>query len=399
MMNWGETIRLAFWALKADKIKAFLTMLGVVIGSAAIVLVVTIASTGKTYIISQIEGIGANLAYAMLDRNAAPVIPADELGLDDLLHIRSELPSVVAAAGTYDNPIDFTLHGRRMRARLVGVTEEFQTIRNLMILSGRYFDGEDFSSRARVCLITPHIAKSVFEFDSPVGRSLEVAQFRCTIIGEFKEGVPTFGQSEIQQDTVLVPFPLIKTMVGDDFFQVIYAQASSPADVPIITAEVARILQNRHRKQARYNVENLNSVLETARSVSLALRLVLIAVAALTLVTAGSGIMNIMLVNIAQRKNEIGLRKALGARPLEIRLQFLMEALFISFGGAILGVAVALALTWFVTGFLEGAIALHTSWMGVLSALLLSTGVGALFGYRPASAAANLHPVEALRAD
>ncbi len=399
MMNWGETVRLAWWALKADKIKAFLTMLGVVIGSAAIVLVVTIASTGKAYIISQIEGIGANLAYAMLDRNAAPVVPDDELNQGDLLHIRTDIPNLVAAAGTYDNPVDFTLRGKRMHARLVGVTEEFQTIRNLMSVAGRYFDDEDFSSRARVCLVTQHIARSVFGFDSPVGRSLEVAQFRYTVVGEFKEGVPTFGQSEIQQDTVLVPFPLIKTMVGDDFFQVIYAQASSPQDVPVVTAEVARILQLRHRRVARYNVENLHSVLATARTVSLALSLVLIAVAVLTLVTAGSGIMNIMLVNVAQRKSEIGLRKALGARSLEIRLQFLMEALFISFGGAILGIAVALTLTWLVTGLLEGTIALQTSWLGILCALLLSTAVGALFGYRPASAAARLHPVEALRAD
>lgn len=399
MMNWEETVRLAVAAMKADKIKSFLTMLGVIIGSASIVLVVTISSTGKSYIISQIEGIGANLAYATLDRNAAPVVPDDELSTEDLLHIRNTIPNVVAAAGTYDIPLHFSLHGRPVHARLVGVTEDFQTIRNLLIVSGRYFDGEDFASRSRVCLITEHVARSAFGPDEATGRPLEMNQFRCTIIGVFREGVPTFGQSEIQQDTVLVPFPLIKSITGDNFFQVIYAQASSPADVPALTADLARVLQYRHRKEARYDVQNLNSVLETVQSVSLGLSVVLIAVAILTLITAGTGIMNIMFVNIAQRKKEIGLRKALGARPMEIRLQFLMEASFISFAGATAGVIVALALIWFATGFLEGSVAFQISWLAVLMALLLSTAVGTLFGYRPASSAARLNPVEALRAD
>lgn len=398
MLNWGENVRLALWALNVDKVKAFLTMLGVMIGSASIVLVVTIASTGKVYVISQIEGIGANLTYATLDRNA-PTVPDDELSREDLSRIRNSLPMVAAAAGTYDVPVDFRLRGRSIHARLVGVTEEFQKIRNLLIVSGRYFDAEDFSSRDKVCLISEYIARTAFAFEVAVGQRLEIQQFQCTIVGVFKEGVPTFGRSEIQQETVLVPFPLVKTITGDDFFQVIYVQAKTSADVPAMTEEMESTLRSHHRKIARYQVENLSSVLQTVGNISLGLSLVLLAVAILTLIIAGTGIMNIMFVNISQRTREIGLRKALGARPAEIRLQFLMEAAFISFAGAILGVLIALGLVWMATGWITAEVPLRISWFAVFIALLLSTAIGTLFGYQPASRAAQLNPVEALRTE
>jgi putative ABC transport system permease protein len=399
MMLWGESIRLALDALGVDKVKAFLTMLGVMIGSAAIVLVVTIASTGKAYVVNQIEGIGANLAYAQLDRNGVPPIPDDELSPGDLAAVRQSLYMVTAAAGTYDIPFDFRSRNHMVRARLVGVTEEFQQIRKLVMVSGRYFDSEDFVSRAKVCLVTEYFARNVFPHEHALGQPLQMEHLRCTIVGIFREGVPTFGQSEIQEETVLAPFPLVKTVSGENFFQVIYAQASSSDEVPAMTEQMDRLLHSRHRKAARYFVQNLSSVLQTVHSISLGMTLVLIGVAILTLITAGAGIMNIMFVNVAQRTHEIGIRKALGARTAEIRMQFVMEAVFISFTGAIIGVVVALVLIWFSTGLVEGGLPLRVSWKAVALALALSTGVGVLFGYRPANAAAQMNPVEALRVE
>jgi putative ABC transport system permease protein len=399
MMHWGESIRLALDALGVDKVKAFLTMLGVMIGSASIVLVITIASTGKAYVVGQVEGIGANLTYAALDRNGVPTVPGDELSPGDLIAVRQSLPMVSFAAGTYDIPFDFKIRGKVVRARLVGVTEEFQQIRNLFVVSGRYFDAEDFLSRAKVCLVTERIAHDAFGNEPATGHPLQLEHVRCTVIGVFREGVPTFGQSEIQDATVLVPFPIVKTITGDDFFQVLYAQAASTAEVPTVTAGIESLIRSRHRSVARYSVQNLSSVLETVHSVSFGMTLVLVGVAILTLITAGTGIMNIMFVNVAQRTHEIGIRKALGARTAEIRLQFVLEAAFISLGGAIIGVAIALGLVWFATSLVESEIAFPVSWIAVGLALLLSTGVGVLFGYRPANAAALLNPVEALRVE
>ena len=397
VIRWEESVRFAFRALAGDKLKASLTMLGVVIGSAAIVLVVTIASTSKVYMIAQIEGIGANLAYATLDRNGISSVLDDELTPNDLVAVRQTLPAVGAVAGTYDIPVEFQLRGKGFRPRLVGVTEDFEKIRNLQIISGRYFDSQDFLGRFKVCLITEHMAQAAFGLDRAIGNIIQLDQFRCTLIGTFKEGVPTFGQSEIQDDTLLVPFPLVKAITGDNFFQVLYAQATSSIEVPDLTQQMSDLLRERHRKEARYTVENLSSLLQTAGRISVAMNAVLIAIAAVTLITAGTGIMNIMLVNVSQRTHEIGIRKALGARPNEIRAQFLLEAFFISFGGAVVGVVTALLLVWSTARITEDFVPLTVSWIAVVVALVVSSTVGVLFGYRPASEAASLNPIDALR--
>ncbi len=397
VIRWEESVRFAFWALVGDKLKASLTMLGVVIGSAAIVLVVTIASTGKVYMVSQIEGIGADLAYATLNRNGVSSVVDDELTPDDLLAVRQSLPGVRAVAGTYDIPVDFQLRGKPFHPRLVGVTQDFESIRNLQITSGRYFDTQDFLGHYKPCLITDHMAQSAFGPDRAVGNTIQLDQFRCTIIGTFKEGVPTFGQSEIQDDTLLIPFPLVKAITGDNFFQVLYAQAASSIEVPGLTLQMNQLLHGRHRKEARYTVENLSSLLQIANKISFAMSALLVAIAVLTLITAGTGIMSIMLVNVSQRTHEIGVRKALGARPDEIRVQFLLEAFFISFGGAVVGVATALGVVWSVGRLTENIVPIGISWLAVAVALVVSSGVGVLFGYRPASEAANLNPIDALR--
>jgi putative ABC transport system permease protein len=396
IIPWVECIRFALMSIAVEKLRASLTTLAVVIGSAAIVLVVTISSTGEFYIVSLIEGIGANLAYATLSRGSATVLE-DELTPDDLTAVRQSISAVRAVAGTYDVPVDLRIRGKAVRAGLVGVTDDFEKIRNLRITSGRYFDNDMFQLRLKVCLITDNLARSAFGFVPAVGNTVQLGDFRCTIIGTFKEGVPTFGRAEIQDSTLLIPFPLVKDMTGDNFFQVLYAQAESSSEVPTMTQQMDHLLHRRHRKEARYSVENLASLLETANKVSVAFRAVLLAIVVLTLMVAGTGIMNIMFFNVSERTHEIGLRKALGARPAEIRLQFLLEAVFISFMGAVVGVVTALASLLVVNGLIRTTVPISISWTSVVVALLVPSGIGVLFGYRPASEAANLNPIDALR--
>lgn len=397
MQSWIECLRLALKALKADKLKAFLTTLSVLIGSASLVLVVTIAGSGKRYIVSRIEGIGANLAYASLNRNGNPVELQDELTLRDLDAIRNNVPMVTAVAGTYDAPIDFQLSGRPRHARLVGATPDFLKIRNLRITTGRYFDDVDFRSRAKVCLVTDPIA--VRNPSLQLGDTLRIDQFRCTVIGTFTEGIPTFGQSEIQTESVLVPFPVAKLITGEAFLQVIYAQAQSSGDVPHVTRDIRSLLQSRHRREAKYDVDNLSALIATAGDISMAMTVVLLAIGLVTLIVGGAGIMNIMLANIAERKQEIGLRKALGARSSEIRMQFLLEAVFISTTGSVAGAFCAIALVGSTAIFVRDFVNLNVSWTSVCFALTVSSAIGLLFGYQPATRAASLNPVEALRAE
>jgi putative ABC transport system permease protein len=392
-MQWQESIRFAWWALSTDKVKAALTMLGVMIGSAAIVLVVTIGIVGKTYVMTMIEGIGTNIVYASLDRSGHTT-PQDEITIDDLDAIRTQLPYVSAAAGVLDRPAYVYAHGRSLRVTLVGVTQDYQAIRKLHILQGRYFDAEDLASRDHVCIVSKELNTDVFGGQA-VGDYIKQDQFRCAIIGVFEEGVPTFGRAEIQEHTVLYPYQLMRELVGQNFLEVIYAQASASNEVGFLTSDISRILTSRHRAEARYTVENLAGLLQTASHISTGMTITLLAFAAMILTVAGAGIMNIMLVNVAERTHEIGVRKAIGARPADIRLQFLLEAIFISLSGAVLGVVIAVGGIW-AAAIATSASDVRVSWIGVLCALVVATSVGVIFGYRPASEASRLNPVEAL---
>lgn len=388
----------AVGALRTNKVKAFLTMLGVVIGSACIVLVVTISLVGKQYIIAQIEGVGSNIVYGQLVHNGTQAATiGDELTLVDLEAIRNEIPHIEHVAGTRDQQMIVVAQGAGRPVSLVAVTEEFQQIRNLLVLSGRYFDSRDVESRSKVCLLTEDLARTAFPDADPVGKEIRVGELRFTVIGVFKERIATFGQSEIARESVIVPFGLLKSYAGTDTVRVLYAQAATPEAVPAVTTQVAELVRSRHRAGAVYDVQNLSAILEAARNISLAVTVVLLAVGSVTLIISGVGIMNIMLVTVTERTREIGLRKAVGARRREILYQFLLEALIISGTGAVLGILIALGIPAVIQPFLPEGITIPISGLSIITAFAVSCATGIIFGYLPASRAAALQPTEALR--
>jgi putative ABC transport system permease protein len=403
-IHWSETWHLAMEALRANRVRAALTMLGVVIGSACIVLVVTIGLTGRTFVRHQIEAVGSNLVFASLAQSAASqnVALSDEISLADLDAVRQGIPQAVHVAGTNDFPLSVIVDGRTVPVSVVGVTPEFQDIRHLAIPSGRYFDSDDFASVAKVCVVSEHLAETVSPGQNIVGQSLHVGELTFTVIGVFRERIDTFGQSEIRSDSLLVPFPLVPYYTGDTFLVTLYAQANRAENVPLVTDQVAQILKSRHRSEAEYDVQNLSSILDTSRRISFALTVVLLLVALLALVISGIGIMNIMLVTVTERTREIGLRKAIGARPREILYQFLFEAILISSVGAVIGILVAVAIPLSVSVLarflpLPAGLQIPVSWLSVLAAFVVSCATGVLFGYLPARTAAQLQPVESLR--
>jgi putative ABC transport system permease protein len=395
---------LAVEALRANKVRALLTMLGVVIGSACIVLVVTVTLTGKKYIRRQIEAVGSNIVYANLAQSSSSETTAlaDEISIGDLEAVQRDVPDAVHVAGTNDIPMTVVAGGKEWPVALVGVTQDFQQIRNLVISRGRYFDDSDFSMVSKVCLVSEHLAQTALPYGNPIGESIRVGELNLTVVGVFHERVETFGQSEIRTDSILVPFPLIQYYTGDAFIVTLYAQADSAEDVPQVTDEVAQILKSRHRPEVEYGVQNLSSILETARRISLAMTIVLLLIALLALVISGIGIMNIMLVSVTERTHEIGIRKAIGARRQEILCQFLLEAILISGMGALIGIALAVGIPFVVEVLAQflpvpGGLSISISWLSVVSAFIVSCATGVLFGYLPAKTAARLQPVESLR--
>lgn len=394
----GNVWNVAIDSLRANKVKAFLTMLGVVIGSACIVLVVTISLVGRQYIVAQIEGVGSNLIYAQLIRNGAQSTTlSDELTLGDLAAARTEISDAQYVAGTHDLQMAVVAQGVERPVTLVAVTEDFQVIRNLLVLSGRYFDTADFESRGKVCLLSQDLARIVFPDADPVGKEIRVGELRFTIIGVFKERIATFGQSEIARETVVVPFSLLKSFAGTESVRVLYIQAPRPEVVPTVTQQLSELLQARHRAGARYEVQNLGAILDAARNVSFAVMMVLLAVGSITLLISGVGIMNIMLVTVTQRTREIGVRKAIGALRRQILYQFLLEALVISGIGAVLGILIAIAIPIAVRPFLPDGMSIPISGLSIVAAFVVSCATGIIFGYLPASRAAKLQPTEALR--
>jgi putative ABC transport system permease protein len=405
VISWSETWNLALEALRANRVRAALTMLGVVIGSSCIVLVVTVALTGKKYIAAQIEAVGSNIVYAALENSSSQNRTlGDQISLSDLDALR-QIPQALRVAGTNDVQMTVVAGGKAWPVAMIGVTQDFQKIRNLLILHGRYFDDADFSNVSKFCIVSEHLAQTALSGDDPVGQSILVGELSFTVIGVFNERIGTFGQAEIRTDSVLVPFPLVKYYIGDSFIITLYAQADRAEEVPLLTEEVAQVLKARHRPDVEYDIENLSSILETSRRISLAMTIVLLLVAMLALLISGIGIMNIMLVSVTERTREIGIRKAIGARRQEILYQFLLEAILISGLGAMIGIAIAIEIPFVleallrffpVLGVSEG-LTFPISWLSVLLACVVSCATGVLFGYLPAKTAARLQPVESLR--
>jgi putative ABC transport system permease protein len=401
---WYETWSLALQALQANKVRAALTMLGVVIGSACIVMVVTVGLAGRRYIMRQIEGVGSNIVYAELIRsgNGKGATLADEITMDDMEAVKSGVAHVREVAGTNNIPMTVMVGGVEDPVNLVGVTDGFQQIRNFVIVTGRYFDRDDLTARSKVCLLTEYLAERVFPGQDPVNQDIRVGELHFTVIGVFRERISTFGQSEITRESVLIPFSLIKDYTGEDYLETFYVQADSPEHVQAVTRGVDEMLRSRHRAGAQYRVQNLAGLLETAKSVSMALTVTLIVIALIALIISGIGIMNIMLVTVTERTREIGIRKAIGAPRDAIRYQFLMEAFVISATGALVGIGIATfvpVLIDYVAGYFPelGPVDIPISWLSVLVAFVVSSSTGLLFGYLPANRAAQLNPTEALR--
>jgi putative ABC transport system permease protein len=396
-MDIRETISVAIDALRANKLRAILTSLGVIIGSASIVLVVTVALTSRKFVLSQIEAVGSNLVWVeLVQRPDKPQPLSYEMTLDDMEAAKS-ISGVITVAGTREQPMTMTLNGVERPVNMVGVTDGYQTIRRLLVLRGRYLDAGDMEMRSKVCLITTQLADQIFGQENPVGRSIRIGELTFTVIGVFRERVETFGLSDIQKNSVLIPFTLMKYYTGMEVVRLLDVQAARAEEVPSVQRQLTQLLRSRHPAEAEYNVQTLTAILNAARIISLALTIVLIVIAFIALVISGVGIMNIMLVTVTERTREIGIRKAIGAARREILYQFLIESFLISGGGAVLGILIGIAVPVAIQSFLPGNLRVPVSPLSVIIAFVVSCSTGLFFGYLPANQAASLQPVESLR--
>ncbi|HMF75956.1 MAG TPA: ABC transporter permease [Bryobacteraceae bacterium] len=399
-MNLREAISFSFQALSANRLRTFLTALGPTIGNASVILVVTISLASKDLILDQIRGIGSNLVYANYEPGGSNVakVQADFVKLADVQAMRDILGNrIIAATAVMTVHDQIVVNGKIREVTIDGVDDQYSRVRNLKLLRGRFFDPGDMSLRERVAMLTDKLAIRIFgSQDAALGQTVKISQLQFTVVGTFRERTSTFGQSEISDETILIPVSVMKFFTEYERIEPVYLQVRNASDVLAVTDKVVSILESRHRPGAKYNVQNLAAILDTADQIASVLTIVLVIVSALALLISGIGIMNIMLVTVAERTREIGLRMAVGASRREVLLQFLVESILISLVGGSVGIAIGLALPLTVN-LITDQVHVPISPISVLVAFGVSFLVGVGFGMLPARRASQLNPTEALR--
>jgi putative ABC transport system permease protein len=400
-MMFSEVVRLAVDSFRASKTRFLLTMLGMVIGSASIILVATLGSTGKQYALDQLTSIGPNkieLQYnggtvSGPDNTSTP----DYMTLDDMQAVLDQVPGIVASSPMLEFHDNVSLGGGITKSTmLLGVSPQYRVVRNLIIVSGRFFDDQDTMAHEKVAVMVKPFAIELFgSADAAVGKTISVKGIPFVIIGVFRESIDTYGQSEISEHTLLIPYPVGRYFTGTSALKEIWFTMHDAAMVIPAQARVLDIVRSRHYASSVYNAVTLTDLLASMSKIADMLTIVLTLGAGITLVVSGVGIMNSMLANVQSRIKEIGIRKALGATSREIRMQFLTEAVFLSLSGGLIGTLLGLALP-LTLGLLTPFKIPINPWAPVF-ALGSSALVGILFGTLPANRAARLDPVQTLK--
>src|SRR5277367_25515 len=398
-LAFGEICTFAYETFVSNKVRFALTALGMVIGTASLILVTTIGLTGKQYILNLLQSIGTNMVYIEYSGGGSGSVnnfQNDRLTREDERAVDEQVPSVMYSSPMLEMHDRISINGVERQLLVLGVSPQYKQVRNLKVLSGRFFDDQDEITHEKVAIVTQIFAQEMFgSQDAAINKSFSLSGIPFTIIGTFKESVDTFGQSEIADQTILIPYSVARYFTGTDDVKQIFFTIRDPKDVDEASKQIVQIVSGRHLRNSVYKTSTLTELLTTAASIANALTVVLSLVTAVTLAVGGVGIMNIMLATVRSRIREIGIRKALGATAREIKLQFLIEAIFISLAGGIVGAALGIAVPVSIRLFTDYHI--HISVWSVVISLVTSSMVGVIFGTLPANRAAQMDPVESLK--
>jgi putative ABC transport system permease protein len=400
-MIFSEIFSLAVDSFRASKARFLLTMLGMVIGSASIILVVTVGMTGRDYAIETISSLGPNKIEMQYsggtiigpDNTSTP----DYMTREDMMAVVNTVPNIVAYSPMLEVHDHIGMGGGLTKdAMLLGVSPQYKDVRGLVVLAGRFFDDQDAAAHAKVVVLNKPLAIELFgSVQAAIGQSISVKGIPLSIIGVFQESIDTYGISEISDETMLIPYEVARYFTGTDAVKEIFFKMSDSPLVQPAAKQITALITSRHRPNSVYHAETLTGILDDTRKIATVLTWVLTLAAAITLIVAGVGIMNSMLANVQARIREIGIRKALGATRREIRLQFLTEAVFMSLSGGIIGTILGLGVPLSVR--LLTQYQLPVPWQAAVIALATSVIVGVVFGTVPANRAARLDPVETLK--
>ncbi len=397
-----EIVAQAIDTFCASKARFLLTMLGMVIGSASVILVATLGLTGRQYALNLIASIGPNMIEMQggggLVNGPDNVSVPDYMTRDDMTAVLDQIGPWITASSPmlewHDRiPVE---NGKVKEAMMLGVSPQYKKVRNLKVVAGRFFDDQDDLTHAKVAVMVEPLAQELYgSSGAAIDQTISVSGIPFTVIGVFKEGVTTFGMSEVSNQTMLIPYPVARYFQGTDNLKQIFFTVANSSDVEPVARKIEQIIVSRHRAGNTFTAFTLTTVLQVMGQISTMLMIVLTLASAITLVVSGVGIMNSMLANVQSRIKEIGIRKALGATSREIRIQFLTESVLLSLAGGLVGTLLGLALPFAVSVFTDLKIPI-SPWSAIIS-LVTAIVVGVIFGTLPANRAAKLDPVTTLK--
>jgi len=409
MKKWLEPLSSAWVGVVTHKLRSFLTILGIVIGVAAVIALMSIGRGAEAQIISNIESMGSDLIFI---RPGAVTFggvrgaggSANTLTMEDAEAIAEQVPYISSVAPSYSSNLQVVVGAENMNSQITGTTPEYMQINNLELADGAFFSEYDYQRGSKVAVLGFNVAETLFEGADPIGQQMRMGSLIVRVIGVLEsKGASMLGSSD---DGILIPLTALqqtvaqpRTTQGERVVSSIALTVSDEEKASHVVDEITNLLRSRHQLGPGVDDDfTITSMEEIASMVSEAIgtmTLLLGAIAAISLLVGGIGVMNIMLVSVLERTREIGIRKALGARERDIWLQFLIEAAFLSLTGGIIGIVCGWVVSYIVSS--TGVISTVVTADIVILAVSVSVGIGLFFGFYPAWNASRLNPIEALR--
>jgi putative ABC transport system permease protein len=404
LLRTALTALTALRALRRNKLRSSLTALGIIIGVFAVVAMVAIGNGTRASIESQVAGLGQNMLMVFAGSRRSGGVnsglgSASAITLEDAEALRREIPDVVASSPEVTTTAQAIANGRNWSTTIAGEAPEYLVIRDWTVAAGSMFTDREVRSAAKVAVLGDKTAHELFGVLDPLGQTVRIGNMPFVVIGVLtSKGAGVGGQN--QDDRVVIPYTTaMKRITGDKYLRSVYLQIGQAERIPIAQDQITRLLRQRHRllpgTSDDFNIFNQQEIADTVNTVTSTLTLLLGAIAGLSLVVGGIGIMNIMLVSVTERTREIGIRISVGAQPGDIRIQFLIEAITLSLLGGLVGVLLGIGATRLIAA--ASSFKPIVSMGSIVLAFTVSFSIGVFFGFYPARRASLLDPIDALR--